>query len=241
MKWFQFQIYSLVQNKCDTWSKSFWIWKSHNITCDGNSSCWLDIDEPDGYECRCDEMFEKDENDACVSSLKCAKHPCSDENSICELGIHSFPVWFFNFRSGGQIILSLLGSFNAQRWLYLSVQWRNRLKTFQMTHFDHVTSFWTKKGFRGDGKNVCYDINECRERSHNCERRNGICTNKKGTFACSCDFGYEGDGYHCVDHDECEAGDHLCPGSSLSKTVPKRLTGSGEFWSWLHMKLGRHV
>ena len=37
-----------------------------------------------------------------------------------------------------------------------------------------------KKGFRGDGKNVCYDINECRERSHNCERRNGICTNKKG-------------------------------------------------------------
>ena len=110
-----------------------------------------------------------------------------------------------------------------------------------MTRFDHVTSFWTKKGFRGDGKNVCYDINECRERSHNCERRNGICTNKKGTFACSCDFGYEGDGYHCVDHDECEAGDHLCPGSSLSKTVPKRLTGSGEFWSLLHMKLGRHV
>ena len=36
----------------------------------------------------------------------------------------------------------------------------------------------------------------------------------EGTFACSCDFGYEGDGYHCIDHDECEAGDHLCPGPS---------------------------
>ena len=43
-----------------------------------------------------------------------------------------------------------------------------------------INLFLTKKGFRGDGKNVCYDINECRERSHNCERRNGICTNKKG-------------------------------------------------------------
>lgn len=137
----------------------------HNITCDGNSSCWLDIDEPDGYECRCDEMFEKDENDECVSSLKCAKHPCSDENSVCEEAL---------------------------------------------THSDGYICP-CNEGFRGDGKNVCYDINECRERSHNCERRNGICTNKKGTFACSCDFGYAGDGYHCIDHDECEAGDHLCP------------------------------
>ena len=84
--------------------------------------------------------------------------------------------------------------------------------------------FEQKKGFRGDGKNVCYDINECRERTHNCERRNGICTNKKGTFACSCDFGYAGDGYHCIDHDECEAGDHLCPGpSSWVQTLPETL------------------
>ena len=28
MKWFQFQIYSLVQNTSDTWSRSFWIWKN---------------------------------------------------------------------------------------------------------------------------------------------------------------------------------------------------------------------
>ena len=41
--------------------------------------------------------------------------------------------------------------------------------------------------------------------------------NFQGTFACSCDFGYEGDGYHCIDHDECEAGDHLCPGLSYDQ------------------------
>lgn len=75
---------------------------SHNITCGGNSSCWLDIDEPDGYECRCDEMFEKDENDVCVSSLKCAKHPCSDENSVCEAGIH----FFIHFQFTSQTISS---------------------------------------------------------------------------------------------------------------------------------------
>lgn len=75
------------QDTCNWYLRTFEILESHNITCDGNSTCWLDIDEPEGYECRCDEMFEKDENDKCVSSLKCAKNPCSDENSICQLGI----------------------------------------------------------------------------------------------------------------------------------------------------------
>ena len=50
-------------------------------------------------------------------------------------------------------------------------------------------------GFRGDGKKVCYDINECLDKTHDCDRQKGVCTNKKGNFTCSCDFGYTGDGY----------------------------------------------
>ena len=47
----------------------------------------------------------------------------------------------------------------------------------------------------------------------------------EGTFACSCDFGYEGDGYHCIDHDECEAGDHLCPGPSQESGLHTSIPG----------------
>ena len=49
----------------------------------------------------------------------------------------------------------------------------------------------------------------------------------QGTFACSCDFGYAGDGYHCIDHDECEAGDHLCPGLSFGQKSNLQAQSSG--------------
>ena len=71
-----------------------------------------------------------------------------------------------------------------------------------------------KDGFRGNGKKVCYDINECLDKSHNCDRQKGICLNKKGTFDCSCDFGYTGDGYSCEDIDECQNKESTCPTDS---------------------------
>ena len=63
-------------------------------------------------------------------------------------------------------------------------------------------------GFHGDGTN-CYDIDECVENfSHNNQgsfyasngcHTNAFCSNLIGTYECSCQNGYYGDGFNCSD------------------------------------------
>ena len=51
--------------------------------------------------------------------------------------------------------------------------------------------------------NSCYvyfcplDIDECATRADNCDT-NAICTNSPGSFACTCNHGYTGDGVTCM-------------------------------------------
>jgi len=44
------------------------------------------------------------------------------------------------------------------------------------------------KEFAGDA--LCGDINECTEKSDNCDRSHGICINSAGKFSCGCKAGY---------------------------------------------------
>ena len=41
------------------------------------------------------------------------------------------------------------------------------------------------------------DINECTEGSHSCDG-NASCINTIGSYNCTCNFGYEGDGLNCT-------------------------------------------
>ena len=42
------------------------------------------------------------------------------------------------------------------------------------------------------------DEDECRDNTtHSCDIA-ALCTNTKGTYECSCNSGYEGDGYNCT-------------------------------------------
>nr|XP_034312980.1 fibrillin-2 isoform X1 [Crassostrea gigas]XP_034312992.1 fibrillin-2 isoform X1 [Crassostrea gigas] len=60
-----------------------------------------------------------------------------------------------------------------------------------------------------DGKN-CEDIDECKEGTHNCDRRKGNCTNTIGSFKCHCNEDYEGDGVRCFWKNPCTRGTHDC-------------------------------
>ena len=45
--------------------------------------------------------------------------------------------------------------------------------------------------------NLYQDVDECLEGTDNCDQDNGICTNTRGNYSCSCDVGYTGDGFSC--------------------------------------------
>ena len=53
------------------------------------------------------------------------------------------------------------------------------------------------------------DIDECTVGTDNCDV-NASCTNAVGSFTCSCNAGFVGDGVICTDIDECAAGTDNC-------------------------------
>jgi hypothetical protein len=46
------------------------------------------------------------------------------------------------------------------------------------------------------------------------------CVNRAGTFECKCNQGYEGDGFVCVDKNECERSENKCPSNSICVNLP---------------------
>ncbi|KAK3577967.1 hypothetical protein CHS0354_020807 [Potamilus streckersoni] len=52
-----------------------------------------------------------------------------------------------------------------------------------------------KQGYTGDGKNICNDVNEC---SANPCNKNARCENTQGSFICTCNAGFIGNGATCT-------------------------------------------
>ncbi len=76
-------------------------------------------------------------------------------------------------------------------------------------------------GFEGDFCNQ--DMDECVSGLVPCDEH-GTCTNTPGAYTCSCNPGFEGDGFQCDDVDECVEGTATCPAESTCANT----TGSYE-------------
>lgn len=63
-------------------------------------------------------------------------------------------------------------------------------------------------GFTADDQNLCRDIDECATGRHTCGP-DQTCYNTRGAYICQCQPGYQRNGDHCVDRDEC-ALTHYC-------------------------------
>ena len=70
-----------------------------------------------------------------------------------------------------------------------------------------------KPGFQptptADGSAACADVDECALKTDTCDAH-AFCTNLPGSFSCSCEPGYAGDGFLCVSVDECDTGADNC-------------------------------
>lgn len=56
---------------------------------------------------------------------------------------------------------------------------------------------------------ISLDINECRDETNRCHVK-ARCINTQGSYTCSCNSGFHGDGMVCSDIDECAWGVHDC-------------------------------
>ncbi|XP_052780549.1 mucin-like protein [Mya arenaria] len=66
----------------------------------------------------------------------------------------------------------------------------------------------------------CEDNDECATVSTNdCDSSHGTCTNTAGSYSCSCTSGYTGDGYTCVDLNECNEADRGGCAQGCSNTI----------------------
>ena len=54
------------------------------------------------------------------------------------------------------------------------------------------------------------DIDECASSSANSCSSNAVCSNTVGSYTCSCNSGFNGNGYTCTDSNECTLGTHNC-------------------------------
>ncbi|XP_061601080.1 EGF-containing fibulin-like extracellular matrix protein 1 isoform X1 [Cololabis saira] len=57
-------------------------------------------------------------------------------------------------------------------------------------------------GFAADEQNICRDVDECATGRDTCGPEQ-TCHNTRGSFMCQCPQGYQRNGAHCVDRDEC--------------------------------------
>ena len=60
-------------------------------------------------------------------------------------------------------------------------------------------------GYLATDINVCTDIDECANNDHFCHPFSD-CRNTDGSYTCNCKLGYEGDGFVCLDINECRHG-----------------------------------
>ena len=65
---------------------------------------------------------------------------------------------------------------------------------------------------------VTIDVDECTMNTDNCHE-DAFCTNKIGSFNCTCNPGYEGNGTNCTDIDECTIDTHNCHDDATCKNT----------------------
>ena len=131
------------------------------------------VDLPGEYKCICEAGWTGD------------GHNCTDINE-CKLNRHSC--------CENERCVNKEGNYSCE----CKDGWQEREHSSSPTALARCTSSINVR---------CVDVDECVEEIHNCSTFNGqanaVCTNTLGGFLCTCQRGWQGDGFYCSDIDEC--------------------------------------
>uniref|UniRef100_H3CTC1 EGF containing fibulin extracellular matrix protein 1 n=1 Tax=Tetraodon nigroviridis TaxID=99883 RepID=H3CTC1_TETNG len=83
-----------------------------------------------------------------------------------------------------------------------------RVVSSSETLYQSTRSIRCTGGFTVDEQNFCRDIDECTTGRHTCGPEQ-TCYNTRGSYTCNCPLGYQRNGDHCIDRNECSL-THYC-------------------------------
>ena len=158
-----------------------------------------------GLDCRCKVGFERNVAKICVDVDECSpdKNIC-DTNANC---VNTDGGFDCSCRKGyfGDGLSCLRGSCSISNC-------QENQKCVSPTTLDCECM----KGFELNDLSVCVDTDECRNEA--CDN-NAECTNTMGSFSCSCNTGFVGNGLVCSDLDECTMSTHDCDYTAKCKNT----------------------
>ena len=107
------------------------------------------------------------------------------------------------------------------------------MKAMNDTHvFYFVPVVFFKTGYDESDSLQCINIDECVTDRHHCSS-DAHCNDTIGSYMCECESGFSGDGFNCIDIDECEANpcsvDGNCTNSQGSYEVKTQMNHINAF------------
>jgi len=140
---------------------------------------------------------------------------CDDKNSVASDGCTNCVVDASYFCSGAPSVCAKTCGNGI-------VEGSEQCDDGNTTQHDGCFACAVEKGYTCDTKmpTTCADIDECKAGTAGCSS-NASCANSIGSFTCTCNNGYKGDGTTCTDKDECGAdgGNNCGPNTNCTNTT----------------------